>query len=217
MSNNTFVLGSGQAHELEMGFRKTGWNNAEVKTLCTGDKLALVKDLINDKLEFKYKQPPVKFPTWKTVKIGNYKSKKDLWKALEDGGFKVDGDATQLVAELSLAKMETEIELVKITSGELGFKKLFELHDVYARAAQLGLDLLPAEVGLQLRLQYPDQPYDEDLYVGMEVMLCYVHECEVHRVVFVVGRDIRGKEITVDSPSGKLSANSFWLFGRRKY
>ena len=51
MSNDTFALTTGQAHKLEMGFRRTGWDNAEVEVLCMGNNLALVKDLINGKLE----------------------------------------------------------------------------------------------------------------------------------------------------------------------
>lgn len=217
--DNKFVLSSGQAHELEMAFRRTGWDNAEVKVLCTGDKLTLVRDLINDKLEFKYKQPPVEFPVWKTIKIGTYKSKEALWNALgEDSSFKVNGEYMgYLFDKLSIAKTETKIELVKISTGELGLNKIFRDHNVYAQATKLGLYLLPGEVGFQLRLQYPDQPYGEELYVGMESVhaddLCTVEE----DVILVVKHDTFGKGITTCFDGDELSANSYWLFGRRQY
>jgi hypothetical protein len=54
--NDTFALSTGQAHKLEMAFRRTGWDNAEIEVLCMGNNLALVKDLINGKLDYTYKQ-----------------------------------------------------------------------------------------------------------------------------------------------------------------
>lgn len=71
MSNDTFALTTGQAHKLEMGFRRTGWDNAEVEVLCMGNNLALVKDLINGKLEYTYKQAaaPAQKPAAKPLLI----------------------------------------------------------------------------------------------------------------------------------------------------
>ena len=51
MGKNTFVLGSRQTRELEMALRRTGWSNAEVKVLCMGNNLALVRRLISGKAE----------------------------------------------------------------------------------------------------------------------------------------------------------------------
>jgi len=60
--NDTFALTTGQAHKLEMAFRRTGWENAEIEVLCMGNNLALVKDLINGKLDYTYKQAATPAP-----------------------------------------------------------------------------------------------------------------------------------------------------------
>ncbi len=43
MNNNTFEMGTGQAHELALAFGRNGWNNAEVKKLSEKDLLAQVR------------------------------------------------------------------------------------------------------------------------------------------------------------------------------
>jgi len=56
-----------------------------------------------------------------------------------------------------------------VSAAELGFKTdTVTLTEIYARARQLGFGLAAAEVGPQLRLQYPDQPVGEFLTIGME-------------------------------------------------
>lgn len=39
---------------------------------------------------------------------------------------------------------------------------------IYAKAKELGLELVPAETGVRYRLKYKDQPLDEWLYMGMK-------------------------------------------------
>ncbi len=46
MKNDTFVMGTGQAHELALAFGRNGWNNAEVKKLSEGDILEHVRLLV---------------------------------------------------------------------------------------------------------------------------------------------------------------------------
>jgi hypothetical protein len=70
-----------------------------------------------------------------------------------------------------VATKETKLKLVIRSVLELGFKKGANLEQIYARAKQLGLDICPAEVGPQLRLQYIYQPGDEWLVIAMEPII----------------------------------------------
>src|SRR5262249_4582703 len=61
-------------------------------------------------------------------------------------------------------KMKTHVELTVLSAAELGVKAdESSLSDVYERARQAGLELCPAEVGPQLRLDYRNQPLGEAL------------------------------------------------------
>lgn len=111
--------------------------------------------------------------TWKTIRLGTgLRTSGDFRKALADNGFTLghwSDDAIDKPAFLaSISSKEREVGLVKITVAELGFKKGATRGDIYKRAFQLGLELSPAEVGPQLRLQYPDQPHGEWLMIAME-------------------------------------------------
>ncbi|MFZ0673142.1 MAG: hypothetical protein WAM50_22905, partial [Pseudolabrys sp.] len=59
------------------------------------------------------------------------------------------------------------MDLVVVSGADLGTPTEPSLADVYTLARAHGLALAPAEVGLQLRLQYLDQPVGEFLHVGM--------------------------------------------------
>lgn len=227
MSNNTFVLGSGQAHELEMSFRRTGWDNAEVKVLCTGNNLALVRDLINGKLEYKHKQPLIlatakKFPTWKTVRIGTHKKLNSLRKDIEKNGFNIAygcGSAGGFMTKelfyhfekVTLAKEETMVDLVNISVGDLGFETTV-LRNIYARAIESGLSLCLAEVGPQLRLQYADQPFGEKLHIAMET----IYGADGGHHIFKVERNERGLWLCTEDTATATSIECYlWHSGDR--
>ena len=112
-----------------------------------------------------------KFPIWKTIRLGGFKTPAEIRKALEDGGFKISDWAEQILEKTPLSGSPSEINLVRMTVADLGFESSATTEEIYARANELGLDLCPAEVGPQLRLQYPDQPVGEWLRVAMEPIL----------------------------------------------
>lgn len=111
-----------------------------------------------------------KFPVWKTVKLGTFKGVKSLKQALKENGFQIGNWASDILNQraFKLAKKETEVNLVVLSVAELGFPKGATYGEICDRARELGLDLCPAEVGPQIRLQYPDQPRGEWLTVAME-------------------------------------------------
>lgn len=117
------------------------------------------------------------FSVWTTVKLGTgLKTGEDFCRALKAGGFKI-GDTAEIMLvhpESSFrvtTTQETKVDLVKITTANLGFRKQFDVRrdQIYERAKELGLELCPAEVGPQLRLQYKyDVKRDWWVYIGMD-------------------------------------------------
>ena len=66
--------------------------------------------------------------------------------------------------------------------------------NIYQKAQELGLELCPAEVGPQYRLQYTDQPMDEYLHIAMK----QITDSGGYPCVFRLGRDDDGL-VLVDS------------------
>lgn len=94
---------------------------------------------------------------WKTIKLGTGpKTADEFRRLLGEGGFRLSNRASDILGKpaFKVADEETEIDLVKVTAAELGFKKGARRDQIYERAQKLGLELCPAEVGPQLRLQY---------------------------------------------------------------
>ena len=111
---------------------------------------------------------------WKTIRLGTgLKSVDDFYKALKDGKFRFSDWASDILKKpaFKVADEETEIDLVKVTVAELGFKDGARRDQIGKRAEELGLELCPAEVGPQLRLQYPDQPNGEWISVAIKPIL----------------------------------------------
>ena len=111
---------------------------------------------------------PREFTTWKTIKIGTQKFMNDLTNVLMANGFRISGEAGYILKKIALASTEREIELVLISVADLGFTKAICRDAIYHRAKELGLDLVPAEVGPQLRLTYIYQPLNEWMLIAME-------------------------------------------------
>ncbi len=112
-----------------------------------------------------------KFKIWKTIKLGTgLKTADDFCEALKDDGFNIGDWANDILGKpaFKTATEEIEVDLVKVTVTELGFKKGARRDQIYKRVKELGLELCPPEVGPQLRLQYQDQPNGEWALIGME-------------------------------------------------
>jgi hypothetical protein len=112
------------------------------------------------------------FPVWKTIELGNYASTQDLSKGIINRGFGIDSInfADYMLEQVVVSPLKEKIDLVQIAVSELGFKYDhygFTREKIYARALELGLGLVPAEVGPQLRLQYVDQPKGKNEWMLM--------------------------------------------------
>ncbi len=110
------------------------------------------------------------FPTFKIIKLGTLPNVKAIRKAITNTGSRISDWAGDIMSkkEFTVAKKETEVELVVASVAELGFKDGAKYSAICERAKNFDLNLCPAEVGPQLRLQYTDQPKDEWLHIAME-------------------------------------------------
>ena len=108
---------------------------------------------------------------WKKITVGNFSDLHALRNALNAVGCGIGYAAGEIFARpaFTLGAAKTDVELFAVSAAELGFETdTASLADIYARAQQLGFGLAAAEVALQLRLQYFDQPVGEFLTIGME-------------------------------------------------
>jgi hypothetical protein len=130
--------------------------------------------------ELVVKPAPLELKIFKTIKLGTgLKTADDFRKAIMDKGmhFYSEDVLSRLIS--AVAAEETEVDLVVVSIAELGFKNGAYPKQIYARAKELGLQPCPAEVGPQLRLQYPEQPNKELLIIGTELNISEGHNLEV--------------------------------------
>lgn len=111
-----------------------------------------------------------RFPIWKTIALGLFETPDLLRKTLKLSRFitvnEWAGDILNKPA-FTVAFLKTEIDLVRVSVSELGFPNGAHWVDVCNRAFKYDMDICPAEVGPQLRLQYLNQPLGEKLHVIM--------------------------------------------------
>ncbi|MCP3389408.1 hypothetical protein NLM27_11555 [Bradyrhizobium sp. CCGB12] len=148
-------------------------------------------------------------PTWKTIAVGTFANSMALRNALDAVGCSIGGLAAEVLARpaFTITSSRTMVELVMVSAVELGFDTdRVPLAVIYTRARQLGFELVAAEVGPQLRLQYFDQPMGEFLIVGMKPIKTWSGEQAILNVanggagLILIGQDGRDDaEIPVTS------------------
>ena len=113
------------------------------------------------------------------------------------------------------------MNLVRVTVAELGFQEVRRepiygdsvvRSAIYERAMARGLKLCHAEVGPQLRLQYPDQPHGESLIIAMES----ITDLEGTLSVFCVAHDEKGRLLSgaYGDPEGFWKRGKTFVFAR---
>ena len=145
---------------------------------------------------------PAHFQIWRTITLGTYKGVDAYRDALDSAKIKIGVSADEILGRPAFpyAKMKADVELAVLSAAELGVESdESSLSDVYERARQAGLELCPAEVGPQLRLDYRNQPLGEALDIAMEPVATYSGDSTILTLVnwgtglMLIGRDGRSE------------------------
>src|SRR3989344_2723824 len=158
------------------------------------------------------------FKPWRTLKLGTgLQTANNFRQDLKKSGNKISDWANDILGRpaFKAASEETEVDLYILTTAELtGEKDGGTTAEVFAGAKRLGFEKGPAEVGPQLRIQYPDQPMNERLLIGMEP----ITDSDGFLYVFCVERDGYGQWLYTDcgSAGSVWNGNDRWVFILRK-
>jgi hypothetical protein len=117
-----------------------------------------------------------KFSIWRKATLGIFQSAAALREALDAAHVRIGDAANEILGRpgFSFGRRKIELDLVVVSVADLGFGgRGASLADVHARAAQLGLELCPAELAPNLRLQYLNQPIGESLQIAMKPEATY--------------------------------------------
>ncbi|PIR80193.1 MAG: hypothetical protein COU25_01200, partial [Candidatus Levybacteria bacterium CG10_big_fil_rev_8_21_14_0_10_35_13] len=134
-----------------------------------------------------------------SVTIGG-KDRSQLQRELRESGMNVSQDAEFMTRSRDFVTSEAphDIGLVRLKVGDLGLPDEYSTTDkIFKRAIELGLELCPAEVGPNYRLQYRDQPMNEWVFIGMKS----ITDSDGRPDVFRLGHD-----------AGGLWLVDFWAF-----
>jgi hypothetical protein len=121
---------------------------------------------------------PAHLQIWRTITLGTYKGVDAYRDALDLAKIKIGDSADEILGRPAFpyARAKTDVELAVLSAADLGVESdQSSLAEVYQRATQAGLELCPAEVGPQLRLDYHNQPLGEALDIAMEPVATYRH------------------------------------------
>lgn len=111
-------------------------------------------------------------------------------------------------------KSPEEAKLIRLRVEDLGFSGGATTDQIFARAEELGLELCPPEVGPEFRLQYTNQPMNEDVFVGMK----QISVSDGNPSLFRVARHAGGSWLdnAWAAPAREWNASSRFVFRLRK-
>jgi hypothetical protein len=146
------------------------------------------------------------FEIWKTITINKKPSTK---------GINISSYASDMLKKVKWNKKQT-LDLVKVTVQDLfNDENIHTTDEIFAKAKEQGLDLCPPQVGLQLRVEYKDQPMNEWLYMGMKP----ITDSDGNPDVFRLGRLTDGTWLGSDwaEPDGQWDPKHEFVFSLRKF
>jgi hypothetical protein len=79
--------------------------------------------------------------------------------------------AKDALSRIEFAHCGEKLDLVRVSVGDMGFSHGVYRKDIYRRAFELGLRLCPQETVVSLRVEYLDQPVNENLMIASEPVM----------------------------------------------
>ena len=148
------------------------------------------------------------------IVLGKYATTAEYRNAVRQAGHKVGDWAGGILAKTTVSSTAVRLDLFEVTVRELGFAEGATRADIYRRAQDLGFAVLPAEAGLLLRLELPNQASGEQLLVGMKPLT----DRDGDLCVFLLKRDVDGSWLSAHyvRADDVLDPGVRWVFGRAK-
>jgi len=156
-----------------------------------------------------------KFKTWRTVELGPKFQTTAQFRVLCREQFHISHDANDILYKAMFFRslVKRRVKLVLVGSSDLGLtaNSHHTVREACDVAKPLGFKLCSAEVGLQLRLQYPDQERPERCYIGMEPIM----DSRGERRLFAVEHTHEGICLsTIIEDDMSWNRRAFWVFER---
>ena len=193
VKNDSFLLAMLAIEQLAL---KVGFTEIDFKKFA-GDEEKMKKLLSFCRI--------INFPIFRTIQLGTHSSINSLRASLSNCGHSIGDWANNILDKITLASTPTTfLNLIVVSNADLGFSKGATFAETCAKAKESGLDLCPAEVGPQLRLQYTDQPRGEWLVIAMEP----IADSDGGLDGFRVGRSVGGRSWL---SAGCGSPGYFWF------
>lgn len=151
------------------------------------------------------------YPRSIEIAVGTHSHWKRLDTDLRQAGYLVGPDVGSMLKTAELFPSAQKLSLVLLSVGDLGFSNGATTNLVFRAGLRLGYELCPAEVGPQLRLQYPNQKLGERIRLAMEST---VNDYEGNPLVFCVAHDSYG--VRIDGHAARKDrfwpSDRLWLF-----
>ncbi|MEK7589035.1 MAG: hypothetical protein AAB479_00185 [Patescibacteria group bacterium] len=126
------------------------------------------------------------FQVWKTVVLGRHKTVDAYRKSIKAQGRQVGDYANQLADKTPISGTQVEVDLVRASARQLGFKGNARYDAIVERAQSYGLEKCMAEAGLALADQYPDQPSGDNA-IAMDAITDLGDDLRIFNVNHVLG------------------------------
>ena len=145
---------------------------------------------------------PQEFAIWKTIKIGTFKSKDNLFKIIEKGKH-FHGNYWYpknfiKSKEFVIEEEEREVDLVLTSAEELCFKGASWAQS-YTCAKELGLEVCPDETACQLVLQYGDESILKPIVVASKfIEQRYEHGVNFKYVLMIFKSEVEIKNLHIE-------------------